>query len=204
MTKWHICLTLGLLGCPRPSPTDAAADPAEVAPDTALIPGERAGPITATTTLADLEARFGAAALSPVEVDLGEGFTAAGVRVRDGEDDAISVLWEDPSRVRVTQLRDLGPAWRTPEGVGLGTTLAELEAAAGPFELLGFGWDYSGTVLLTGTALAAWDGLLVLRMRPTAPDASVDRVLGDNPYASSNPDVVALAPVVREVIVNLE
>lgn len=204
MSIWHFLLA----GCAHTDPTPsttagevaAPAAPEAPAPDLLIVPGTRVGPITAATTRDDLIAAFGADAVQDVEIDLGEGFTAPGVRVHDGEAAAVSVQWEGGV---VTWLGDLGPAWRTADGLGVGSTLAELEAVAGPFSLLGYGWDYSGTVLLEGTRLQEQAGLLVFRMTPTAGDPDAAGVVGDAPYPSTSPAVVGLAPVVSDVLVLL-
>jgi len=102
----------------------------------------------------------------------------------------------------------LGPAWRTPEGIGVGSTLEDLEKAIGPFNVLGFGWDYGGTVMLEGTRAEVANGILFYRLAPAVDSLSLSpeyaRVRGDKPYASISPDVRALRLVVRAVDINWE
>src|SRR5687768_337222 len=97
----------------------------------------------------------------------------------------------------------LGPAWRTPEGIGVGSTLEDLEKAIGPFNVLGFGWDYGGTVMLEGTQAEAANGMLFYRLAPAMDSLNLSpeyaRVRGDNPYASNSADVRALRLEVRSI-----
>lgn len=173
--------------------------------DTVIVPGERVGPVTAATTYADLVAIFGPEALQDGEIHLGEGFTTLGTVVDSGRDRHFTVIWADDSRQQVIEVREFGSAWTTPEGIGPGSSLTDLQRVLGPFEFSGFGWDYGGTVLLTDTALAAYDGLLFLRLQPDNWDApELAEFIGDRPFAADNPALAALNLTVDTVVVRLE
>lgn len=189
---------------------NAADDPgsSEVAAadwDTVIVPGERVGPVTAATTYADLVATFGPEVLQDGEIHLGEGFTTLGTVVDLGPDHHFTVIWADDSRQQVIEVRDFGSAWTTPEGIGPGSSLRDLQRVLGPFEFHGFGWDYGGTVLLTDTALAAYDGLLFLRLQPDNWDApELAEFIVDSPFAADNPALATLDLTVDTVVVRLE
>lgn len=176
--------------------------------DTTVVPGERVGPVTRDTTRQELAALFGEANLQDEQVEVGEGFRKPGTTVNLSDNRSFSIIWNDETQTQPAEVRDFGSAWRTPEGIGVGTSLAELQDTMGSFELYGFGWDYGGTVVLKGSQLAEYDNLLVLRLRP-APEAleaspeALQAVSGDSAYAASNPQVQELNPEVEEMIVYL-
>ncbi|MBD0268910.1 MAG: hypothetical protein ICV77_11535, partial [Cyanobacteria bacterium Co-bin8] len=113
--------------------------------DTVVVPGERVGPIRPTTSRAELAELFGEEQLRDEEINVGEGFTEPGTVVDLGEDRRLTVVWTDDSRSKPLMAKDFGSEWKTPEGLGLGTSMAELKQELGDFELFGFGWDYGGS-----------------------------------------------------------
>lgn len=234
MGNWQLGLGLGLTmmltacGLPNPdsAPTsDTASAPAETAApeaqpavgnttpaddtavtwDRVVVPGERVGPITASTTHEDLVTWLGEAALKDEEIHIGEGFTTLGTVVDLGPETGFTVIWADDSRQQVAEVRDFGPAWATPEGLGPGSSLAEMQAVLGTFEFYGFNWDYGGTVLFEGTPLAEYQGLLFLRLQPlnrAAPE--LENVIGDGAFSSDNPTLAPLDLAVETMVVRLE
>lgn len=187
-----------------PSPAESA----EALADTVVIPGDRVGPITYDTTRQDLVDLFGEENLTDEEVNVGEGFTESGTRVDLGEAESFSVLWSDETQTHVAEVRELGSAWETPEGIHIGTSFSELQSDLGDFDLYGMGWDYSGTVILEGTNLEKYDESLILRLHPTENAAEQETaafraVAGDAQFSSSNPNFEALDLEVRQMIVRL-
>ena len=205
MARWHWLLGLGLyalLSACNPT-TNASSPPSddvttasatadvdsseadESATDTAqvevqltdavIIPGDRVGPIASDTSRDRLVELFGEAALTDTEVAVGEGFTESGTVVAEGSDDTFAVIWVDDSQTEPATVKDFGPAWQTPEGIGVGTSFAELQDILGPFELYGFGWDYGGTLVLEGSNLSDYYGSLILRVQPADPDLFQDQ-----------------------------
>jgi hypothetical protein len=138
------------------------------------------GLVGRTTSEADLRDRLGESAVEVAEVYLGEGFCAPGSRLFPGRPYWLDVAWADETRTRPAFVQftgDDGP-WRTPLGIGAGTTvgrMAELQGAA--IEFSGFGWDYSGS---TGWSVEGGDLHIVLH--PTDYNAMIDKV-GSNPLS---------------------
>ena len=73
------------------------------------------------------------------------------------------VFWQDnqygslPSSVSI---RKQGSAWKTVQGIRIGSTLAELnEMNRRPFSFYGFGWDYGGSIS------NEWDGGVMASVR---------------------------------------
>ena len=136
---------------------------AQVRPDSLIVPGVRVGAITRDATEEELREVYGAQNAVAVDVPFGEGSTEPGM-VLYPEDPmrTLMILWKDsngvrvPREVRIRRSTDdtlsLRSVWHTSDGIGLGTTLKELEGLnGGTFTLSGFAWDYQGTVV-------SWDG----------------------------------------------
>jgi hypothetical protein len=191
---------------PDPPPETENQHPTDPVLDSTLIPGERVGAITANTTYADLVNLYGAEVLEPVEVHLGEGMFQPGTRINLG-DRTLSVVWADDTQTAVASARDFGPAWQVEPGLGLGTSLAEMQAALGDFEVYGFGWDYGGTVVLEGTVLEPYQDSLFLRFSPRdgweSPPEAYFTVMGEARFPADAPALQTLDLVVTEMVVLL-
>jgi hypothetical protein len=174
--------------------------------DWIIEPGVRVGPITASTSAEDLRKAFGASAVVDKDIDIGEGTTEPGTDIYETiPGKRLAVLWKDPatrknpSRVIVCyQLMQGDCMWRTSSGIGINTSLKDLERLNGrPFKLMGFGWDYSGTV-------SSWEGgtlakALLLRLMPDEAGANSEEyrtVLGESEFLSSDPAMQKLNPKV--------
>ena len=188
---------------------------AREADDRTIIPGERTGPITRTTTLADLRRIYGDASVRIEDVDVGEGETAPGATVfPDDSLRRVQVAFRDSAGTvpRFITIRGDTSAWHTEDGVTLGTRLARLAQLNGrPFVLMGFGWDYAGTVVSWNGGRLASDstgGRFIVRLRPrlTGPVAdSLQRdVLGDREYSSDRPAMRRLDPSIYELLTIFE
>jgi hypothetical protein len=214
-----ICLvTVGCAGALLCFATTYAQEPPS---DWLIVPGERVGPITATTSEAMLETLFGARHVEQVDVYLGEGFTEPGAVVYPGTPmRKIEIVWRDTARAGVKEVRLTGDSsiWETAEGISLGSTLKEIERLNGyPFRLLGFDWDYGGTITDCGrgrldmVGCADRDGVsqepsVVLRLRPSVEGRErreLRQVLGDREFSSGHPAMQALDPGVYQMIVYL-
>lgn len=173
-----------------------------------IVPGERVGQITAATGFEDLAKLYGAERLTNQQFSVGEGELRPATRIDLGETRSLTVIWTNESRTQAEAVSQLGTDWKTAEGIGIDSTLSDLRAALGDFQLYGFGWDYSGTVVLTGTKLAQYDKLLILRLAPQpgtieARSADFEALMGDQLFNSDNPHLQALYPSVNRIIVRL-
>ncbi|MDZ8222766.1 hypothetical protein [Nostoc sp. ChiVER01] len=187
-------------------PTNARSQPLK---DTLIVPGERVGPITRTTTKQDLAKLFGASHLVDKTISGAEGigsFAATQVNLNQGR--SLLVVWSDNTRTKPLDVRNLGWAWKTREGIGVGTPLSELRKKLGDFKLYGLAWDYGGTILLDSSRLSSYQGKLILRV-DTAPNAAqkypndYQAVSGDSTFSSSNPHWKPLGIRLEEIIVVL-
>ena len=190
--------------------------------DWKIIPGERVGPLTPASGLADLQRQFGAANVREEPIHVGEGFYEPGVVIyKEKPSRTLGVVWQKgelPQRPHVVyicygQKRDGACEWKTPEGISLRTALSQLEKLnRRPFSLAGFGWDYGGVVLgWNGGLLEASlqkGGRVVLLLEPAEAAATNEanmrdygQVIGDHTFSSSHPAMLKLDPRVYAIIV---
>lgn len=200
-----------LLPTDRPAPSSSLPSPAfSPAPrsDFVILPGVRVGGVTAATTFQDLLNQFGGEKLTNQPYNVGEGEFVPSTRVNLGETASFTILWQDETQTQALAVTQLGADWKTPEGIAMGMSLKQLEAKMGEFQLYGFGWDYSGTVILKGTKLARYQGVLILRLSPDRATVAshpqlYQSVSGDTTFSSSDPAMQALNPRIDRIIVQL-
>jgi hypothetical protein len=173
--------------------------------DWIVVPGLRVGPITASSSIDDLRKAFGGSAVVNKDIDIGEGMTEPGTDIYEKiPGKRLAVLWKDkkPTKVIICyQLLQGDCAWRTADGIGFNTSLKELERQNGrAFKLLGFGWDYSGTVFdWEGGNLKALAKGLIIRLTPDETGNSSEEyqtLLGEGQFSSSLPAMKKLNPKV--------
>ncbi|BAZ50925.1 hypothetical protein NIES4103_35480 [Nostoc sp. NIES-4103] len=177
--------------------------------DTLIVPGERVGPVTRNTTRQDLVKLFGASRLVDKTIAGAEGigsFAATQINLNQGR--ALLVVWTDKTRTKPLDVRNLGDAWKTREGIGVGTSFSELRNKLGNFKLFGLGWDYGGTILLDSSRLSRYQGKLILRVNAAANAAQkyphdYKAVSGDRTFYASNPHWQPLGIRLAEIIVVL-
>jgi hypothetical protein len=187
-------------GTGSPATADTCTAVADPRDRTICLPG-RVGPITPRSTRDELAAAFGPASLEDMNAYVGVGFSVTATRVGGTASDSIVVTWTDRTRTKIGGVRDLGAAWRTPEGIHVGSSLAEVEAAFGAVQVLGFGWDYSGTIMLPDDH--SLKGILFVRTEPSINDADAkSRVSGDRPFPPTDVNVQTLKPIVRSIEVH--
>lgn len=207
MRRILLLLTTGLLatalaGCSPPKKdAEPAAPPATAGgPSYALACG--AAPFGPDATADDIEAAYGAGALTDELIIEGEGEETPGSVLFSGDPAReLRILWIDPDgRSGIFRVYTSGSAWSGPGGVKVGESLPKVEAANGrAFGLAGFQWDYSGAVLnWRGGELAAQDCNFGVRFEPPA-NAPIQGLLGDNEFASDSAAMRAAAPVVNEI-----
>ncbi|MEH2092844.1 hypothetical protein [Nostoc sp.] len=186
--------------------------------DTLIVPGERVGPITRTTTKKDLVKLFGASHLVDKTISGAEGigsFAATQLNLNQGRclttscsASTLLVVWSDNTRTKPLDVRNLGSAWKTREGIGIGTPLSELRKKLGNFKLYGLAWDYGGTILLDSSKLSRYQGKVILRV-DAAPNAyekfanDYQAVSGDGTFSSSDRHWKPLGIRLAEIIVVL-
>jgi hypothetical protein len=161
---------------------------------------------------ADLLAGFGSTNVVPGQVYLGEEHYDDGT-ILFGQDreDRVEILWKIKSERRRpawVRVRGESSRWHTREGLALGLDLKSIERLnRKPFRLLGFEWDYAGTVM-------SWSGGRLdqpskeapcsarVRLAPSGPvgPAVIERqVVGEREFSSGHPAMQTLNPRVYEM-----
>lgn len=181
-----------------------------------IIPGVKAGAITARTSEADLRKIYGSKNVQSGEVGLGEGETVPGTIIYpDAPDKRLEIVWKNAKTRRspeFVQFAGEKSLWKTTQGISLGTSLKTLEQINGKdFVLLGFEWDYSGTVVSWNSGrLARSFGKtgesVTLRLSPqTYEDKALEKdlnaVAGDGEFSSKNKSMQKIDPKVYFVMV---
>jgi len=175
----------------------------EAGVDILIVPGVRVGAVTRQTTEEELKSLYDEEEVTRIDVELGEGFTEKGTALFPNDPTrTLHILWKsDTGTPSEIYLR--GMVWRTVDGIGKGTSLKELEHLnGGPFTLLGFMWDYAGTVVSwNGGTLEDKlnkDGRVLLRLIP--PEGTDDlTVAGAREFQSDHPVMQALNPEIYSI-----
>jgi len=182
--------------------------------DWLVVPGLRVGPITATTTRADLDTLFGKENVSDGSFGNGDVPEAATVVFGNDPSAALAVTWdrEHASTVHICFGTETGPCrWRTASGIRIGLPLAELHKLNGiSFQLPGYGFNGQGAVTSWRNGTLEEDptacGHLLVRLTPAAElegrpmskqeSGVLKQLQGDKPYSSASSAVQDLNPMV--------
>ena len=193
------------LACAPPAEQSAEAPAAVAVPDRLIVPGQSVGPIGPSVSRSSLVELLGPDQVVAYDVPIGEGESRPGTLVFPDSPAEVEVLWHSP-RQRCPEtviVRGAGTTWSTERGVKVSAPLQMVAAEnGGPFMLVGFEWDYGGTV--TDWLGGELEGL-ALRFRLPA-DAS-DRLAasemrgltGDVDLRSDDPRLLQVAPEVHEL-----
>ncbi len=181
--------------------------------DWLIVPGKRAGPIVPKTTRADLISLFGAKNVEEGDVTVGDEVGPGTIVMKDQPEVSFSIFWnDDEPEPHIAAIHFCLVAatsrcrWHTEENITFGTALQSLEKLnGGKFKLLGFAWDFEGTVVSwnSGRLEKFSNGCLGLALVPR-PDEPIpegkrdffDQLSGDKEFWSSEPGMQALNPVV--------
>lgn len=182
--------------------------------DWLIVPGHRVGPITATTTRAELDSLFGRDNVQDRSLDGNEGPEAATVVYGDDASAALAVTWdkEHVSTIHICYGTNTGPCrWRTASGIRIGLLLRELEKLNGKsFQMAGFSSEGRGAVTSWRHGTLEDDpaacGHLVVRLTPEAElegrplskqeSSLMKQLQGDKPYSSGSLAIPELNPMV--------
>jgi hypothetical protein len=179
-----------------------------------LLASSNEGTINGHTTREDLVRVYGKANVVDRDIDIGEGETQPGTVVFPNDPKrSIEILWRDPvkkTQPSSAQIQGDASLWKARHGISLGTSLKQLEQFNGkPFQLAGFGWDYSGTVMSwengsLATELDGEHGRVIVRLesRPGSdvPQEEQNQVMGDQDFSSHHAVMQKLNPVAYQII----
>jgi hypothetical protein len=130
-----------------------SCQPKSQAPDDLIVPGVRVGPVARTSTEQALLETLGNDAVK-AEADTGEGPESGLMIYKDDPTRRLFVVWNDEKPVLPSIIYiclgtlDAQCRWRTASGIGMRTTLQELEKLNGrAFKMVGWGSDVGGNVV---------------------------------------------------------
>ena len=187
-------------------PPGPKEQPAARAIDFIIVPGQRVGAITAASTEADIKELYGEDNVEYRSVHIGEGESQPGIAVFPNTPDELEIVWDiaaatgNPEFIRIS---NENTAWRTVQGVTVGTSLKELEKINGkPFQLYGFGWDYGG--LVSDWKSGKLNSHLIIALEPADWEEVGPEVSGDIILSSDDPKVRKLNARVASMVVTFE
>jgi hypothetical protein len=118
--------------------------------DYKIVPGTRVGTVAAHASEGRLMRRYGKNRVRRDRIAIDdEGGSRLGTVLFPRSVDELKIVWRDRAfdRARHVVLSSAGSRWKTRDGVGVGTTLKELEIAnGGEFEFAAFAWDGAGWI----------------------------------------------------------
>ena len=163
----------------------------DISIDRTIIPNESVGLITSSTTKSALNKLYDKGNIRETVVFSYEGFDIKGTEVIfDNTADNITIEWNDGNLTpRIIRIENPNSNWKTKEGVGIGSTIKEVEKANGkPFTIYGYEIDN----YLAGT-VKNWNsgnlqGLnLQFEITKEIPDEVYMKIIGDRGILSNNP-----------------
>lgn len=190
-----------------------SAAPAAQNDDFLIVPGERVGAITGDASEDSLRAIYGGDRVESVLVSKGEGFFCKGSRVLFDNGEFLEVTWLDTeAKASPDFIQVKGKSWQTGDGISLGISLQEIEEINGkPFRLLGFEWDYGGTIIsweggnLEGQPREMWLALTPDQEAYQQTSGNeAGQVSGDREFSSGHPVMQKLNPRLMFLAVDLD
>lgn len=181
--------------------------------DWLIVPGQRVGPITASTTRAELNTLFGADNVHDGRFQGGDVPEAATVVYESDTSASLAITWdrERPASIHICFATETGPCrWRTASGIRIGLPIRELERINGKaFQVSGFNQE-RGQVVSWRKGTLEEDpnscGHLMVRVNPAAQAAGQDLSRGesellkqlqsDKPYSSTYLPLIELNTIV--------
>jgi hypothetical protein len=129
--------------------------------NTLIVPGKSVGRMNKSTTYVDLVKFYGKQKLTAKKVYGAEGQVEfAGTLITLGKNRSLTVVWKDKTKKQILWIIIQDPAWKTTEGLGVGTNLAKLRQIIGEFKITGLYWDYGNLVVdLSPAKQAKFKGL---------------------------------------------
>ncbi|QXP61555.1 hypothetical protein [Olleya sp. HaHaR_3_96] len=115
-----------------------------------ISPNKSFGAITASISEKELIEIYGQKNVIKDSIATGEGQFEFGKKLFPNSIDEVTITWKnkkDRVHPKLVEIKGEKTNWKTKEGITLGTDLKTLEKLnKDSFCLLGFGWDYQGTI----------------------------------------------------------
>lgn len=174
-----------------------------------IVPGKRVGPITLTTSEADLIQQFGAAYVTRGEVDVASGQREACTIVMPNSADELRITWksEERDRVKAIYLTKPQSKWHLFSGIRVGMPLLDVtKANESPVSFYGFDWEYSGTVSSWRNGrMRKYDKYFYMVLTPVgASNSTLAPFRGNQVFSSNTKGVEALNLHVERLVIYLD
>jgi hypothetical protein len=196
---------IALASCTEPQSTQ---DQTDASSEAAQEPRVSDQPLTCTypvkpdATAESLLAEYGERAVTGM-LSLPDNEVVDGIILfRDQPDERIEVIFRDKEMTRVAEVRlgEDATAWRGPGEVRKGATLAEVQAANGPFLMSGFRFDWGGEVIdWHGGKLEKLEGGCALKLRLELPPSA--KASADEEIESNDDRLTGLDPAVADMAI---
>jgi len=163
----------------------------DISNDRYIIPNERVGLITSSTTKSELSKLYDKDNIRETIVFSYEGIDIKGTEVSfDNTADNLTIEWHDDNLTpKIIRIKNPNANWKTKEGIGISSTIKEVEKANGkPFTINGYEID----VYLAGT-VKTWNngnlqGLsLQFQITKQLPEEEYLKIMGDDGIMSNDP-----------------
>ena len=191
MKRLLLILTIGLISVNSYSQSDCNVKKEDISIDRNIIPNESVGLITSSTTKSALNKLYDKENIRETVIFSYEGNDIKGTEVIfDNTADNITIQWNNNNLTpQIIRIENLNSNWKTKEGVGIGSTIKEVEKANGkPFTIYGYEID----AYLAGT-VKNWNsgnlqGLnLQFKITKEIPLEVYMEIMGDRGILSNNP-----------------
>jgi len=173
------------------------------------------GQIKANTSEQDLIEIYGKANVVRDSFLEGEGEYVNETILFPNTKNELQIIWKDAENLKspyVITYRKPNADWKTDNNICIGTTLKELERINGKeFIILGFGWDYGGTIIdWNGGKIAKTNKLaseldLIARLsysdKVKLNDSELEEISGDKEIKTSNKILQKMNPKIYEIII---
>jgi len=187
-----------------------------------IVPGKRVGRVTANSSEQELILLFGKQNVIRDTIHVCDGYDGPGTVVYPNDElHNMLIVWTDTKKYRYPEfviIRGSRSAYRTREGVSLGTTMKELEKLNGkPFSFYGFEWDFQGLILDWGGGKLGYQRelteaedsgsmsvSLTLGNTDNVPWEEISTIIGDKVVSSQDKTAQKLNPTVNNILVNLK
>lgn len=182
--------------------------------DWICVPGKKVGYINKNATENELRRKYYSQSVKREKINVGENEWVVGTILFPDSKNELQIIWNDtidfknPNRIYI---RNKETQWRIDNNFTIGSSIKEVEKINGKdFFLLGFGWDYAGTVIDWNKGeLDAVRDFLTVRFDG---DSELKKMKvndshllqGDKKIHSSNPTIQKLNPKIYEIIIHFD
>jgi hypothetical protein len=171
-----------------------------------IVPGVRAGAITARSTHPQLVRLYGKNNVRTARIPVGEGETVPGLILFKGTPSELLIRFKAGTRkIELIEVAGKSNIWRTKKGIRIGSTAQQIEKLNGrAFNLFGFEWDYAGRS--AGWRSGKISKAITVDFAPSQklPHTLTRKVIGDAKFSSRNKVIRRMKLTVHRMLIWLQ